>query len=464
MSNSDNTLTVTAADDMAEIAVMDGSLNVIANGIGKFQQSLPQGIYKIRVRVGPTVEQTLVSLDKNVQLDFRAFKIPSPIPLDASTVGNPVHAGAAIEASRTVKDSFGTGASVLVFAREQSGERNPQTSNPAAGLSFVNENGQQLADIAQRAEVRLGPDACAGWRADLDPGPYRLRLARPDGSTVERAVYASRDNQVQIFLLQCDFTVSDGDCATTRMADMSGSAISIATHQEFSPQNERTRLSEIARYALTQRRRILSDAFLDNLLDAKFDDPMLGLLGAHLLLRDKPNEAGLFKIVSDNLVRLLGPDHPDVRALLLAREDSGNFGRRLGSPPMLRASWDLGVEHSIRYPSILSMASPENAIADKIMSDAPWLIWRMPFGDGLSTAERTIKDYLGARIRAETSRAQAVPRSMLGRLSATFNDLVGRKPTAAPATPLDADEKADLSRTLGLPDQVLKSMLEKLSR
>jgi hypothetical protein len=57
-----------------------------------------------------------------------------------------------------------------------------------------------------------------------------------------------------------------------------------------------------------------------------------------------------------------------------------------------------------------------------------------------------------------------VPRSMLGRLSATFNDLVGRKPTAAPATPLDADEKADLSRTLGLPDQVLKSMLEKLSR
>jgi len=97
------------------------------------------------------------------------------------------------------------------------------------------------------------------------------------------------------------------------------------------------------------------------------------------------------------------------------------------------------------------MASPESAIADKIMSDAPWLIWRMPFGDGLSTAERTIKDYLGARIRAETWRAQAVPRSMLGRLSATFNDLVGRKPTAAPATPLDADEKADLSRTLGLP-------------
>jgi hypothetical protein len=457
MSNSDNTLTVTAADDMAEIAVMDGSLNVIANGIGKFQRSLPQGIYKIRVRVGPTVDQKLVSLDKNVQLDFPAFKIPSPIPLDASTVGNPVHAGAAIEASRTVKDSFGTGASVLVFAREQSGERNPQTSNPAAGLSFVNENGQQLADIAQRAEVRLGPHACAGWRADLDPGPFRLRL-------VERAVYASRDNQVQIFLLQCDFTVSDSDYATTRMADMSGSAISIATHQEFSPQNERTRLSEIARYALTQRRRILSDAFLDNLLDEKFDDPMLGLLGAHLLLRDKPNEAGLFKIVTDNLVRLLGSDHPDVRALLLAREDSGNFGSRLGSPPMLRASWDLGVEHSIRYPSILSMASPENAIADKIMSDAPWLIWRIPSGDGLSTAERTIKEYLGARIRAETSRAQAMPRSMLGRLSATFNDLVGRKPTVLPATPLDAEEKADLSRTLGVPDQVLKSMLEKLSR
>src|SRR6185503_12192696 len=138
MSSSDNTLTVTAADDMAEIAVMDGSLNVIAKGIGKFQQSLPQGIYKIRVRVGPTVDQKLVSLDKNVQLDFPAFKIPSPIPLDASSVGNPVHASAAIEASRTVKDSFGSGASVLVVIREQSAEQNPQRGPPAAGLSFLN--------------------------------------------------------------------------------------------------------------------------------------------------------------------------------------------------------------------------------------------------------------------------------------------------------------------------------------
>ena len=69
---------------------------------------------------------------------------------------------------------------------------------------------------------------------------------------------------------------------------MSGSAIAISLDHQFSPKRQRTRLAEIARYALTQSRRILSDGLLRELLDEKFDDPMLGLLGAHLLLRDKP--------------------------------------------------------------------------------------------------------------------------------------------------------------------------------
>ncbi len=411
MSTSDHTLVISAADDMAEIAVMDGSLSVVGDGIGRLQKVLPDGIYKVRVRVGPTVEQRLVSLDKDERLDFPPFSIPSPIPLVASSGADSDHAGAAAETSILVKESFGAGASAFVFAREQSAEGRIPHGNPAQGLSFHDEEGNELADIAQRADVRGDSKLCAGWRADLNPGPYRLRLTRPDGSAIERAVYASRGNQTQIFLLQCDFVVSDDGRTMKRVPDMSGSAVSISADQKFRPQSEGARLSEIARYALTQRRRILSDAFLQILLDWKFDDPMLGLLGAHLLLRDKPEDSDLFKVVTNNLARLLGRDHPDVRALLLARN-----------------------------------------------------VWRAFSGDQASATERTIKDYLGARTRAETSRVQAAPRSVFGRLSSTVNDLLGRKPAALQATPLDAEERAELIRALGVPDQVLKSILDKLSR
>lgn len=470
MSASSNILTVVATDDVAEIAVMDGSLNMVAGGIGKLQASLPVGLYKIRTRVGPTIHEELISLDRNVQVSIPKFSIPSPIPLgispgstdDAAAVTRD-HAQAAVAAGATARDRFGAGASVLIFAREASRSQGDSRNSPAAGLFLFNELGEQLADIEQRAMTQSGPTACAGWRADVDPGPYRLRLVRPDGTAIERAVYAARDTQTQVFLLQGDYTRSDR--TVKRIPDMSGSAIAISNYHGFSPQSEQSRLSEIARYALTQRRRILSDAFLSKVLENKFDDPMLGLLGAHLLLRDDPDKSSLFGIVTDNLLGLLGPDHPDLRALWLARKGVDNGALRpLESPPMLRQSWDLAVEKSIYNPEILAIGAPQSAIADKIMSDAPWLIWRTSSGDQPSAVEHALKDYLRARARAEVSRAAAAPRSVFRRFSMTVNDLLGGSSESVAPSPLDSEEKADLIRTLGVPDRVLQSMLDKLSR
>jgi hypothetical protein len=62
---SSNRLTVNAADASAEISVLDGCLNRVARGIGRLEQDLAPGLYKVRVRVGPTVEDELVSLDQD---------------------------------------------------------------------------------------------------------------------------------------------------------------------------------------------------------------------------------------------------------------------------------------------------------------------------------------------------------------------------------------------------------------
>ena len=45
----------------------------------------------------------------------------------------------------------------------------------------------------------------------------------------------------------------------------------------FDPFAPGPRMTELATYALTQTRRILSDAVVQDLLYAKYDDPMLGI-------------------------------------------------------------------------------------------------------------------------------------------------------------------------------------------
>jgi hypothetical protein len=458
---SDKTLTVLSDDEVAEIAVLDGDQQTVARGLGRLEQTLPVGLYKVRVRVGPTLAEQLVSLDQNRQVVFPPADIPSPIPLERTARRNEAHTAAAVEGSRKPLGDFGVGASVLIFARERPRGDTPPQQNPATGLSLLTEGGQLLANIEQHAVVQAGSDPCAAWRGNVNPGAYRLRLEREDGTAIERAIYASSHTQVQIFLEVTDFRLTDG--TKQRLADMSGSAIAISPEQEFWPQRQRTRLAELARYALTQNRRILSEGLLGQLLDEKFDDPMLGLLGAHLLLRDKPADQGQFIIVTDNLYRLLGPEHPDVRALWRRRADGDTrVPLDLTSPPVLRPSWDLALQGTGSHSDAL-MEGP-TAIADRILPDAPWLIWRVGSSDRPSVVELALKDYLGSRTRAEKDRFDAT-RTVFNRVTSAVREFVTRTPAPPPAAPpLDAGEKADLIRTLGVPDKVLKSMLDKLSR
>ena len=135
MSMSSNMLTVLAADETAEIAVLDGDLQTVAKGIGRLQQSLPAGLYKVRVRVGPTLVEKLVSLDQDREIALAPALIPSPIPLERSSRGNASHTAAAIETSWKVRDVFGAGASVLIFAREQSRRESGSKSSDRPDLS-----------------------------------------------------------------------------------------------------------------------------------------------------------------------------------------------------------------------------------------------------------------------------------------------------------------------------------------
>jgi len=446
MSRSSNTLTVSTAP-LAEISVLDGSMNTVARSVGGLTKELSPGLYKIRVRNGPGVEEELVSLDQDRSVEIKAPPFFSPIPLEGTTRSHEYHMQRAVDASRNPRLAFGEGSGLFVFCREWSKSGSGSSVNPAGNLSLSDDAGNILSELGQSSIVESTNDASAAWCAKVAPGAYRLRLEMPGGTVTERALFASPGCQTQIFILLASPNSPD---AGGPVPDLAGGAVVISPRYSFDPQDRRTQLGEIARYALTQKRRVLTDELRHEIVDQKFDDPMLGLLGAHLVLRDEPENTVLFATVTNNLCRLVGQDHPDLRALCLRRATPlPQVPRYLETPPMLRASWDIAVAASLEDPSSFSESGSVAEIADKIIPTGSWLVWRKDptvesVGESSASASsalvQSVAAYVAARARLEAAKRPNDPELPL----------------------LDDQDKAELARVLGIPGPMLETILRKI--
>jgi hypothetical protein len=476
MSPSRNTLTVSTSP-LAEISVLDGSMNTVAQSVGELTKELSPGLYKVRVRNGPALVEELVSLDKDRSIDVRTPPIFSPIPLEGTTRTHEYHMAHAAIASRNPAVDLGQGSGLFVFCREWSADGTGASLNPATGLSIIDERGNQLSDLGQTADVNRFGDPSAAWCASVGPGAYRLRLTSPNGVVTERALFASPNLQTQIFVL---LTPEGSTANSAALPDIAGGAVVISPTYSFNPQDRRTELGEIARYALTQKRRILTDGLRREIVNVKFEDPMLGLLGAHLVLRDEPENSALFDAVTRNLLMVLGRDHPDLRVLCLRRNTPiPEVPRALDTPPMLRASWDLAVAASLEDPNAFPETGGVLEIAQRIAPTGSWLVWRREPSEESTNASRvgvssalaqSLEGYIAAKVRLEGARL-ASNQSVLGHvasavrnvISSGINRLRGKtEPSKLKLPSLNADDRAELSRVLGIPAPLLNSILGKI--
>lgn len=495
MSPSDHVLKVKADDEIADIAVYDGNMNVVAKGVGGLEQALPAGLYRVKIRVGSESAEQLAALDGNKTVEFDPVPFASAIPLNKTIKTHEYHMGAAYEASRNVSKQLGHGASIMVLAREWSPEGNQSAMNPAQGLCLLDPNEQLLSEIWNEADVRTGNgrDASAGWRADVNPGSYFLRLALddPDKTALLRPIYVSPGHQLQVFCLVGNHFVHEGqERKAIRRADLAAASVVISQSGSFDPNDRLARLSELACNALAQARPLLPQPLVDELLDAKFDNPMLGLFGAHLLLKARPDDKALFRTVTDNLLRMLGPDHPDLQALWWQRGDEKPIGDgRLHALPMLSASWSLAVDRSIKTLDVLSLGTFYSKLT-RIIPSAPWV---MLMDNDWAVSDSAIEDYLKAREHAHLSRAQAkaalrmaafqkhyvqrVYSTVRGMLPESVSSYLPVWSASAPAgersaglesmdesvaapAPLESAERAQLARTLSIPVQMLDAILK----
>jgi len=193
-------------------------------------------------------------------------------------------------------------------------------------------------------------------------------------------VYAAKGWHTQVFLTQRShlkrIAATSGKVQEElfRLPDLSGAAVLVSKEKYFRADDPNARLAELARLNLSGRRQVLAGK-LREMLDKKFEQPMLGIYAAHLLLLEKELDSALFEMVINNLRMLLGDSHPDVEALSLATNEGGT-SHVFTTPPMLRAGWLLVVRATARRAALVPLGSLSAQVADCILGNEPWLTWQ----------------------------------------------------------------------------------------
>ncbi len=424
-------LDVETKDETADIYVIDSFFRVVGRGRGTSQNfQMKPGIYTVKVRVGfESCEKDVVLIDKPETAKFDAVEFPSAIPLVETARTHEYHIIAAERESRKIHLKKGSGSWIFIFARDwKPSDRNlfdseqqfQTTSLPHKGLTLKEAGGEIIADIEKKAVCDNSLDAWAAYNVEVNPGQYRLSVEIDSKKTIEQTVVACRGWQTQVFLLQKNYDYKKK--AEARRADLTNTGILMSrgrvdaknpkkligefdtrNKKMFDAQNAKMRLLDLARLGLTNNRQVLPDSDVDRILYGKFENPMLGILGAYLLLKGKKTRLKLLKVVVENLRRILGEGtHPDVEALAL-RVENKTAVYNFDLPPMLRQSWIQVVNSTARNADLVSLESFAGQNAERMLGDEPWLLY-LSKNEDTATTQQAVEESVRYLVSQQLSR------------------------------------------------------------
>lgn len=373
-------LTVDGSLPSAEVFIIDGRLEIAVDvttrkplrGFGTLDAQLEPGAYLVKVKAGDRVAEKLISLsDKDQHVQFWPQQIPV---LSATPLGESADAieacWQAIERVAARVKPRRDAAQIALFIRASQSDALPR------GLWLIDRDGS-LREKALGPTEALVADG-ADWVAEayreeivhaiswsVAPGPYRLGMSFESVEGVERTVVATEGRATQIFMQTAPGAGFDEDRTTVLVGTKLG--YDMVRDREL-------RLAETARAQLMTGRVLKESDLVGALLGGKFEEPMLGLYAAHLLLASEGPDSSLLRTVLGQLDRLI-PQVPDV-ALLRSIVDRTVLD---GSwfPPMLRASWDLYLRRSYE-PDLRTQAEDSGLlgeISSRVMGQRSWLLW-----------------------------------------------------------------------------------------
>ena len=379
-------LTVDTGDEGAEVFIVNNQFQRVDRKCGKrVEFLLPQGLYMIKVRTGSRNEERDVDLFEDHTEIFTPVAFPSSAPLEGTGKTHEWQLDSAYDESKKVHKTIGNGSEIYVYCRdwtselERSYRKTAAVLHPATGLKLMDRKGNMLVDFTDPSLPRsTGEDPWSACNVAVNPGIYYLRLETGSNQILQMSVVACGDWQTQLFMLQHDYGTGEHD----RRADLASASVFMERRGKgfhskkrdyLAPDDVNFRLTEIARQALKNDRRIINQDLINDMLGDKSMNPMLGIYGAHLILMDKEPDMGLVKHVVSNLRNYIGSDHPDVEALALKVGLGSNY--IFDMPPMLRRSWNYMLEATVKNPGLVPEDSMVSQIYGLLWSDDPWLIW-----------------------------------------------------------------------------------------
>jgi hypothetical protein len=470
-------LVLDSGNPTAEVFLLDHQLRLVARGIGQLETRAPSGVYRAKVVLGRQSEERSILLDQDRHEWLGAPEIASPAPLVGTSHTHEHHVDGAYTESSKIHFVHGDGATIFLFARRWTDGPHRSIStreyvHPGRGLSLREPGGRIIADLERHGAVSPGWDGWAALTVAVDPGAYLLHYQPERGIAIEQTLCAVEGWQTQAFFLRTQDLRSD-EPSPTRAAEFANISI-LMSSSGFDPNRGDMRLAEVGRLALADERPILSQE-LSGLLSGKFDNPMLGLFGAHLLLlaRDRASaredrwtqgrqvqatenyDEQSLQTAVDNLRGILGPGHPDVVALALRLGDTP--AEAVGPfrvPPMLRRSWSILVEASNERPDLIDPRMWRRI--SSITAGRPFLSWIRRRGRGAAEAENQLAEALQARLALAEVDVTALDEA--DDISAELGPLRGASPAAADQDARD-EILRDASVEMGIPRFVVDEVV-----
>jgi len=370
-----------AANPSLELTVVGADFNPVAAGIGRLEANVPPGIYQIVTRAGPAVERRLVSLEPGethretgLQLAF-----PSAAPVQGTSTTHEYHQELAAEATRKARVMTGIESWLVVIVRDVRGTDGPPL-DPAVvrRVELLDRDMRRIPGFADGWDVREH-EAAAAWSGGLASGPYVLRTEVAGGvdGSVDQSLWLQLGWQTVVFMT-IGPTGPEPASASVHLVEMA---------LEWSPFDERLgQALELAGWALREGRPVVPTDLLDILLNSKFRNPMLGLIGAHALLLRPNVDQALLDQVTANLDTLI-PGHPDLVALRWIQEERRAAEMRstpsrpaaqdsVDWPPMLLASYRALIRMDALDPGAIRDGSLAERIAGNVTVQGIWTTWR----------------------------------------------------------------------------------------
>ena len=404
-------------DPAVELFLIDARMSLVARGRRELSTEQPLGVYTLKLRAGPATREEVILLDRDLVHPVKPLEFASAVPLQATSQTHEYQQAAAVTQSGETNVTLDGGSSIFVFAREWTPQGRPLVAghHPAEGLMLCSQDGNQLVDFQKQSRTDLTLDPWAACGVSVKPGMYRLAVRVATGEYFEMALPAMPGFHTKVFLVQRD----EHGSGRGRRPNLASASVLLTRSKKFDKDSQETRLAEMAKLALVDRRRVYSTE-LDRFLKAKSDNPMLGILGGHLLLLEGTVDIKLLTTVVRNLRLILPVPHPDVEALALAAGLDTTY--RFTMPPMLRASWRIVLDHSIRRPSLVPRGSLAASLATLVTDQDPWLIWCRPGTKKLLDQRyKSVAEFIGKSLRP--SLVNAMTNATLRKISTGISGL-----------------------------------------